>query len=38
LLKDQFGLAEKVLAASVFPDSGVVKPMPLGSQGRQPIS
>jgi uncharacterized protein (DUF1501 family) len=27
VLKDQFGLAEKVLAESVFPDSGAVKPM-----------
>ena len=27
VLKDQFGLAEKVLAESVFPDGGVVKPM-----------
>ena len=27
VLKDQFGLAERVLAESVFPDSGVVKPM-----------
>jgi uncharacterized protein (DUF1501 family) len=27
VLKDQFGLAEKVLAETVFPDSGAVKPM-----------
>jgi len=27
VLKDQFGLAEKVLAQSVFPDSAAVKPM-----------
>ena len=27
VLKDQFGLAEKVLAESVFPDSSAVKPM-----------
>jgi len=27
VLKDQFGLADKVLAESVFPDSGAVKPM-----------
>ena len=27
VLKDQFGLAERVLAESVFPDSGAVKPM-----------
>jgi uncharacterized protein (DUF1501 family) len=27
VLKDQFGLAEKVLAENVFPDSGAVKPM-----------
>ena len=27
VLKDQFGLAETVLAESVFPDSGAVKPM-----------
>ena len=27
VLKVQFGLAEKVLAESVFPDSGAVKPM-----------
>jgi len=27
VLKDQFGLAERVLAESVFPDSSAVKPM-----------
>jgi uncharacterized protein (DUF1501 family) len=27
LLKDQFGLADKVLTQSVFPDSAAVKPM-----------
>lgn len=27
VLKDQFGLADKVLAESVFPDSAAVKPM-----------
>jgi uncharacterized protein (DUF1501 family) len=27
VLKDQFGLADKVLAENVFPDSGAVKPM-----------
>jgi uncharacterized protein (DUF1501 family) len=27
VLQDQFGLAERVLAESVFPDSGSVKPM-----------
>ena len=27
VLKDQFGLAERALAESVFPDSGAVKPM-----------
>ena len=27
VLKDQFGIAERVLAASVFPDSAPVKPM-----------
>jgi uncharacterized protein (DUF1501 family) len=27
VLKDQFGIAEKVLAESVFPDSSAVKPL-----------
>jgi uncharacterized protein (DUF1501 family) len=27
VLKDQFGLAERVLAENVFPDSSAVKPM-----------
>jgi uncharacterized protein (DUF1501 family) len=27
VLQDQFGLAERMLADSVFPDSGAVKPM-----------
>jgi uncharacterized protein (DUF1501 family) len=27
VLKDQFGLADRVLAERVFPDSGAVKPM-----------
>jgi uncharacterized protein (DUF1501 family) len=27
VLKDQFGIAERVLAESVFPDSAAVRPM-----------
>jgi uncharacterized protein (DUF1501 family) len=28
VLRDQFGLSERVLATTVFPDSAAVKPVP----------